>query len=138
MKGRKIQDTWRDEGKESSSVPALHIPYLTSPCSATDVLQILLPSQKSQGVSLLPQKLVPSAEAGRCTEGFYFQEISADTSFAGSSWGTASPCAVRPVQPFPLPLQRSFGLQVSVFLPIILKQHRCRARVNVCQDFELK
>lgn len=79
MKGRKIQDTWSDEGKKSSSVPALQIPYLTSLYSATDVPQILLPSQKSQGVSLLPQKLLPSAEAGSCTEGFYFQEISADT-----------------------------------------------------------
>lgn len=35
--------------------------------------------------------------------------------FAGSSRGTASPCVVHPIQPFPLPLQRSFGLQVSVF-----------------------
>lgn len=76
MKGRKIQDTWRDEGKQSSSVPALQIPYLTSPYWATSVLQSLLPSPKSQGaVSLLPQKSLPSAETGSCTKGLHFQEI---------------------------------------------------------------
>lgn len=79
MKGRKIKDTWRDEGKENSSVPALQISHLTSLYSATDVPQILLPSQNSQGVSLLPREPLLSAEVGSCTEGFCFQEVSADT-----------------------------------------------------------
>lgn len=48
MKGRKIQNAWRDEGKENSSVPALQIPYLASPYSATDVPQILLLARRAK------------------------------------------------------------------------------------------
>lgn len=55
MKGRKIQDAWSDEGKESSSVPALQIPYLTSLCSATDVPQILLPVRRAKEFLFCPK-----------------------------------------------------------------------------------
>lgn len=89
MKGRKIQDTWRDEGKQSSSVPALQIPYLTSPYWATNGLQILLPRQKSQeAIPLLPQKSLQ--RQGAAPRDFIFGKSCWYHCFAGSSQSTAS------------------------------------------------
>lgn len=132
MKGRKIQDTWRDEGKQSSSVPALQIPYLTSLYWATTGLQILLPGQKSQeAIPLLSQKSLPSAETWSCTKGLYFQEILLIPLFSGRSQGTASAVS-HPV----FSLSRGALVLRSLCSPRLI-QHRYCTRVNVCQGFDL-
>lgn len=73
---------WR-EGELLWARPADSLPTWAACAQATAVLQVLLPSQKSQGVSR-----PPSAEAGSCTEGFYSQDSSADTIVLQAAAGT--------------------------------------------------
>lgn len=96
-----MQDTWRDEGKESSSAPAPQIPYLTRSYCAADGLQSLLPSQKSRQASLLPPRSCCHLQRpGAAWTNIVFRKARLIASFR--SWH-AGHCVVCPVQPLPLP-----------------------------------
>lgn len=90
MKGRKIQDTWRDEGKQSSSVPALQIPYLTNPYWVTNGLQILLPKKSQEANSPSAPKAAAICRQGAASRDFTCRKSRWYHCFAGSSQNPAN------------------------------------------------
>lgn len=131
MKGRKIQDTWRDKGKQSSSVPALQIPYLTNPYWVTNGLQILLPKKSQEVILFLPKSCCHLQTQGTAPRDFICRKSCWYHCFAGSSQNPANGVSHPAFY-----LSRGALVLRSLCSPP-LKPHRYCARVNVYQDFDL-